>query len=57
MTFPAYILFEENDGVIDIKPVYLNTKEDAQFVGESIVKINELLFTTGYEVKAVKTWI
>ena len=55
MSYPAYILFEENDDIIDIKPVFLNTEEDAKFVGESIARVNELLFTTGYEVKVVKT--
>lgn len=54
MSYPVYILFEENDGVTDIKPVLLNTKEDAQFVGNALAKINELLLTTGYAVKVVK---
>ena len=51
--FPAYILTEEKDGIIYAKPIYFDNKTDAMFVGDSLAKINDLLFLTGYQVIVV----
>ena len=54
MSYPAYILWEENGDTTHIKPVYLDSKADVAYLTDALDTVNDILLTKGYQVKVIK---